>query len=278
MTINIMTTEDRSGRSGDHIPFRQKGFPSIRFCSANEHGNGRGNYPDRQHSTRDVLGVDTDDDGIFDTLYVDPGYLQRNTLINAATLANLANSAPAQSYAFEPIPSGVRITIENPDADIDAYRVGVRYRLSRSHDFDEVYYFDAANQIDVLVDPGSRCFISVAAVKKGFIGQFSPEYNLNLTNIDFLKYSGVLSIEEIYPNPGVNTLSIVFNRSGQNIQDQYIQIVDLLGRKIHAEPVKSFDNQQIHSVDISFLKPGVYLISIVSDGIQSKTHRFLKTI
>ena len=34
MLLSIMTAEDRTGRGGDHIPFRQKGFPAMRFTSA----------------------------------------------------------------------------------------------------------------------------------------------------------------------------------------------------------------------------------------------------
>ena len=39
MQLTIMSGEDRVGRGGDHIPFRQDGFAAMRFCSANEHGN-----------------------------------------------------------------------------------------------------------------------------------------------------------------------------------------------------------------------------------------------
>ena len=38
MTINIMTPIDRNGRGGDHIPFTNENYTSIRFCAANEHG------------------------------------------------------------------------------------------------------------------------------------------------------------------------------------------------------------------------------------------------
>lgn len=51
--LNIMSREDRVGRGGDHIPFRQRGFPALRFTSANEHGDGnpgQAGYDDRQHT------------------------------------------------------------------------------------------------------------------------------------------------------------------------------------------------------------------------------------
>ncbi len=88
MHINIILREDRQGRSGDHIPFRQRGYTTLRFCSQNEHGNGSGTPPDRQHTTTDVLGLDlsTPPDGILDTFFVDPGYLRRNTIMNSVNL------------------------------------------------------------------------------------------------------------------------------------------------------------------------------------------------
>jgi hypothetical protein len=39
MDVRIMSPEDRTGRGGDHIPFRQRGYPAIRFCPGNDHGD-----------------------------------------------------------------------------------------------------------------------------------------------------------------------------------------------------------------------------------------------
>ncbi|MGB3075019.1 MAG: M20/M25/M40 family metallo-hydrolase, partial [Chitinophagales bacterium] len=59
MTISVMTGEDRTGRGGDHIPFREHGYTAMRFTSANENGNANVTavgYADNQHTSRDVLG------------------------------------------------------------------------------------------------------------------------------------------------------------------------------------------------------------------------------
>ena len=73
-TINIMTPEDRTGRGGDHIPFRQKGFAAaIRLTAANEHGNAdvtNPNYTDRQHTSSDILGMDTNGDNLYWTRFL----------------------------------------------------------------------------------------------------------------------------------------------------------------------------------------------------------------
>ena len=36
MGINIMSPEDRTGRGGDHIPFREGGYTAMRFTAENE--------------------------------------------------------------------------------------------------------------------------------------------------------------------------------------------------------------------------------------------------
>lgn len=278
MTVNIMATEDRSGRSGDHIPFRQKGFPSIRFCSANEHGNGRGTYPDRQHSTRDVLGIDSNDDGQWDTLYVDPSYLRRNTFINAATLANLANSTPEQEYSFTPITSGVRIDIENPDSEIDGYRVGIRYRLSRSHNFDEIKYYNSSDAINVILEPGSRSYISIAAIKDGFTGKFSSEYALSLTGNEILPYSNEISNVDFFPNPANDILKIVISSDGYLSDTPRVNVYDLMGRKLLTQEIQIISgNKNISEVDISSLDAGIYMVGLELNGIRFKSHRLIKT-
>lgn len=55
MLVRIMSPEDRSGRGGDHIPFREKNYPSMRFTAANEHGDASNGsiYTDRQHTSDD---------------------------------------------------------------------------------------------------------------------------------------------------------------------------------------------------------------------------------
>ena len=78
ITLSLMQPEDRTGRGGDHIPFRQRGFTAIRFTEAHEHGHGDPSapgYSDRQHTSRDILGHDTDGDQELDSLFVDFNYL-----------------------------------------------------------------------------------------------------------------------------------------------------------------------------------------------------------
>lgn len=102
MQVSVMAAEDRTGRGGDHIPFRQRGFSAIRFTSANEHGNASNGpgYTDRQHTSGDVLGADTNGDGEVDSFYVDFHYLGRNALINANAAVMAAYAPPRPSDVF----------------------------------------------------------------------------------------------------------------------------------------------------------------------------------
>src|SRR5205807_2453494 len=90
MGINIMTPEDRTGRGGDHIPFRALGYTAMRFTAQNEDGNAdvtSASYADRQHTSGDSIGVDVNNDGVIDSYYVDFDYLARNTVINGNAAA-----------------------------------------------------------------------------------------------------------------------------------------------------------------------------------------------
>lgn len=81
-TVRLIARHDRFGRGGDHTAFNQAGYPGVRFSEATE------NYS-RQHT------VDDTPEG------VDPAYLARNTMVNAAVAASLAlaPAAPAVNSA-----------------------------------------------------------------------------------------------------------------------------------------------------------------------------------
>jgi hypothetical protein len=179
LLINIMIGEDRKGRGGDHIPFRQKGYTAIRCVSQNESGNGTGTPPDRQHSGRDVLRIDTSvpPDGIIDSFFVDKNYLRRNVIMNGVNLGFLALAPPIPHPEFTPVPRGIKITLAGDDSRYGNYRVGIRSKVSGSLYFDKVYTF-RTNKISVGgLLPGKDYFISVANVKNGVEGLFGDEYH-----------------------------------------------------------------------------------------------------
>lgn len=127
MGINIQALEDREGRGGDHIPFRQRGYPALRFTSSFEHGNGNptGDYTDHQHTSEDVLGIDTDGDEIPDSLFIHFPYLARNTQINALAAGALAMAPPAPQISIFSQQNDHYIVLETSVPVLD-YRYAIR--------------------------------------------------------------------------------------------------------------------------------------------------------
>ena len=126
MLLTIMSAEDRTGRGGDHIPFRERGFAAMRFTSANEHGNASNDaeYHDRQHTSEDILGVDTNGDGALDSFYVNFNYLARNARINATSSAMAAIGPRTPSileFQFDGNEFAIRIESEE---DYPEYVIG----------------------------------------------------------------------------------------------------------------------------------------------------------
>ena len=139
MQLTLMSAEDRSGRGGDHIPFGARGITSMRFTSAHEHGDAGidDEYHDRQHTSEDVLGLDTNSDGVIDSFFVDFNYLARNTRINAVAAAMVAISPSPVQFEAEWIGNKIDVSIVD-DNDYNKYVIGVR---TDGNDYDSLYYF-----------------------------------------------------------------------------------------------------------------------------------------
>ncbi|MBM3419872.1 MAG: M20/M25/M40 family metallo-hydrolase [Bacteroidetes bacterium] len=94
LDVTLIFRNDRFGRGGDHTPFCQLGFTAVRISEFNE------NY-DRQHQV-----PRTEDGKVYGDLpeFIDYEYLRKNTGVNLAVLANLAQ-AP-----WEPVNCGIRMS------------------------------------------------------------------------------------------------------------------------------------------------------------------------
>lgn len=277
MTINIMSSEDRQGRSGDHIPFRRNGYTAVRYCSANEHGNGRGDFPDRQHSTRDVLGVDLDGDQGYDTLYVDPNYLARNTISNGCVLASLANSPGQLTCSYSPRQAGIRIGFEEDYQNYDGFWVGVRYNKSHKHVFDELKYFESAEELSVDLSGRDKFYVSVAPVQNGYAGVFSDEYQVNLLSTGPLFYSSGISVLKNIPNPWKYQTTIMIDHhqeSGSGKGELVVQ--DLSGRTVLTRNIELNPGENEVVVKGDELLAGVYFYSFKQNNISSSPKRMIK--
>ena len=174
MQITLMSAEDRTGRGGDHIPFRQNGFTAMRFTSANEHGNADvsdPDYHDRQHSIRDILGEDTDNDGEIDSFFVDLNYLARNIVINGTAVIAAAQGVMTPEFTATRVDSTITVKINDP-LNYGKYKIGKRFW---DNDFDEVFTIEGTTTFQLTASQ-NIVFVSVAAIdENGIESCFSDE-------------------------------------------------------------------------------------------------------
>ncbi len=290
MQIQVMNQEDRTGRGGDHIPFRQRGYNATRFTSAVEHGNGAGNsdpdYHDRQHSTDDVIGVDTDNDGELDSLFIDFNYLARNTVINAAMASWSALCDTAPQFSIDPAANGgATITIEGDSWQGNTYLVGVRNPASTdtTYMFDHIYSFTNAKTFVIPgVSSGEAYFVSLA--RSGGInkpigiwtdGQLliasqttnpGQEYELPYADCE----TGPISLKEgevqyqfkLMPNPAKTSLTLSSKGLGA-YEIWEVRLRDIRGRNVIS---KSSMGNKSFTLNTQFIEPGVYLTQFIVKG------------
>lgn len=280
MNINIIISEDRVGRSGDHIPFRERGYTAIRFCSQNEHGNGTGTPPDRQHTTTDVLGVDTSvpPNGIIDSFYVDMGYLRRNSIMNGVNLGLLAISPPGPTPIFTPIPHGVEIQIHGTDTVYQHYRVGVRSQGSGTLNFDSVLTFQNTTNLTINYLPEDKeCYFSVANVHNGVESLFSSEYTTMIVGVDEIhQISNDLTLYQNQPNPVTSyTEFIVLAQKDFPGKNSCITINDLMGREVVRLNHTLLKGKNILRFQNELGLQGVYTYSLWLDNRVIKTRKIV---
>lgn len=279
MTINIMTPEDRSGRGGDHIPFREQGFTSVRLTSAHEHGdasNGTG-YTDRQHTSRDTLGADTNSDGSIDSFFVDFNYLRRNTLINgnAAAMSALGPKTPVFSLDNDST-NGLTITI-TAEQQYNHFRVSVR-RNSSNHDLDLLYEFnDSLHFIIPAVKKDSLYYISVASMDSNNIESlFTTEKFAkavgNSTNTSIKE--NIFAGEEInliaVPNPSkyFTTFKLKIKKTIPYHQGE-ILVTDVTGKTVAQLLINTGKSDHEIIFQHQHLPAGIYNYSLSVDGKNS---------
>ncbi len=284
-TLHIMNAEDRTGRGGDHIPFRQQGYPAIRHTSTHEHGDAQisPSYTDRQHTTRDVLGKDLNGDQIPDSLYVNLNYLKRNAMVNATGMA-MAASGPPNAPEFITGNDGNGITIRiTPIAGIQTYKIGVR---TTRNDFDTVLTITGITETKLYnVKKDTFYFISVAAVDvNGIESRFAPEKSVKAvqqapTGTEELTKTNALELLPASPNPfdETTTISVMVNRIPE-YNFACIRIADIQGRLIQKLPLelKSGINEVLY--EHGFSQSGTYFYSLEVDGqiLSTKKLVFLK--
>lgn len=274
MTINILTPEDRTGRGGDHIPFRQRGYTAIRLCAANEHGDAgvtNPNYSDRQHTTTDVLGVDTDNDLIIDSFFVDFNYLARNTVINGNTAAMLAIGPKTPDFTVSPPYGSNSIGIQIiTQQQYQHYRVGIR---TTSNDWDSVYTFTGTYGMIPLPDE-QNYIVSVASVDSNGVESLFSEEKYASVNVQYYeKTTQTVELLQNHPNPfdGETVISVAAN-DNIKYKDAYISIRDLNGKEIERLDISLNKGMNEVTYRHGYFATGMYIYSLIIDGktIESK--------
>jgi hypothetical protein len=266
MTISVMTPEDRTGRGGDHIPFRELGFPAIRFTSSYENGNANSkdtSYRDDQHSSRDILGYDTNHDGIIDSFLIDFDYLKRNAQINAigATMAALSPKTPDLNLSVHN--SNIQITI-NSRNQLPKYKIGVR---TNTFDFDTVYSINK-NQFSFAGKTGETYFISIASVNKNNVESFFSEEKIAHITSKEDSASGkniFLLSEKPDPNDDASMLSVLVNQPVK-YDSASIRVSNSDGKTIQTLHIKL--NSGLNEVLLrhTYQWKGIFLYQLIIDG------------
>lgn len=275
--IMIMTPEDRTGRGGDHIPFRQHGYTAMRFTSANEAGDANvtsPGYADRQHTTRDTLGVDTDGDMVIDSFFVDFNYLARNTVINgnAAAMAAIGPKTPD----FTAIAAGVdsvKIDITT-QTGYDVYRVAVR---TNTNDWDTVFYMTDTTGIFHLA-PAFTHYISVASVDDNGVESLFSGEKLVHVSIGIPEYSPEkdFALLSNKPNPfdESTTISVMVNKE-KKYKTAYILVTDLGGKEVQRLPITLQKGMNEVMYTHGYHATGTFLYSLVVDGVKLQTGKMV---
>ncbi|HLP14040.1 MAG TPA: M28 family peptidase [Flavobacteriales bacterium] len=276
MDIRIQSPEDRTGRGGDHIPFRQHGYTAMRMTSANEHGDasvGPG-YTDRQHSERDTLGVDTNGDMIIDSFFVDFNYLARNAVINgnAMGMAGIGPKTPTFNVTVAGEDS-IYVDLTSEEG-YDLYRVAVR---STTHDWDTVFYMNDTAGI-FIVNPAVVHYISVAAVDtNGVESLFSGEKLVNVpSNVHNEQSKKGMKLLPNTPNPfdEATTISVLVEKE-KKYKTAFIVVTDLSGKEISKMSIELKKGMNEVLYTHGYHAQGTFIYSLVIDGKVEQSGKML---
>ena len=278
MQLTIMSAEDRTGRGGDHIPFRQQGFAAIRYTSANEHGNADvsdPDYHDRQHTVEDILGVDTDNDNVIDSFFVDFNYLARNTVINGVTAGMAAISPRTPEYTITTQDGIANFDIQDPN-NYDHYRIGLR---TLNNDFDTLITVQGTTTYAYPFEFIGNYFFTVMSVDtNGIESLFAPE-DLVTTIIvdteepDIRQDQAPIQLLQNRPNP-FDEATIISFLVNENVphREAFIIIRDLSGKEIKRlqTPIQLGLNDVLYEHGYGAVGTFVYSLEIDGEIIASK--------
>jgi len=280
MQINVMTPEDRTGRGGDHIPFRANGFTAMRFTSANEDGDANVTdtaYHDRQHTSGDSLGtykVNGPHTSV-DSLFVNFPYLARNAVINGNAAGMLGIGPMQPDFSLTKVgTNSLRIQVTK-QTQYKQYRIGVR---TLTNDWDSVYTI-TGTLIDTLKNlSGGTYDVSIMSVDTNGIESLpSTEYTASLASVnELIAENKGIELLQNRPNPfDISTFISVQVNEPINYSSAFISVKDMKGAEVKRLPIKL--NTGINEVifDHGYGVAGTYIYTLVIDGKAIQSRRMI---
>ena len=276
--IQIMSAEDRTGRGGDHIPFRENLFTAIRMTSANENGNANTSsvsYHDRQHTSEDILGLNTDLDPELDSFFIDFNYLFRNSIINANGIS---------MAAIGPLTPGLIVTLIDDttvavtiiqQTQYHKYRIGVR---TLTNDWDSVYTFsNSLTDTIVLQDPNSGIYSVASVDSNGIESLFSEEVLVSNVGIKSPDYSinGIKLLPNT-PNPvdEQTIISIISDKDFKN-KSAFVSIHDINGKEITRIPLEIHRGVNEVLYNHGFHASGIFTCTLYINGEKNNSMKMV---
>lgn len=279
--VDVMFGEDRSGRGGDHIPFREQGYTAIRITSSYENGDGNPSQPgyeDRQHTSKDIIGFDLDGDLILDSLFVNFPYLRHNGLLNAmATINSASNAMGTLELKLSSEPGQLNIDILNPPV-AKHYLYGIR-RLNNAY-FDTLI-ISPEHQLVVQGLLPSQYYVSAAPVDENeWIGMFSQEYNIRIPSATGNEISDKEFVELLQnkPNPfdELTVIPIIVHNISQ-VKSAQLSITNETGK-----PVKELMLDLVEGVNEIYYNYawhgytcGIYFYHLIVNGKKVASRKML---
>ncbi len=299
MQIELVNQEDRSGRGGDHIAFRENDFLNVRFTSAHEHGNGNPlgtpNYQDHQHTSNDIIGEDFNSDGQIDSFYVDMNYLARNAMINGTAAAMIASAPATPTFTLHNEATGLRVEIDDADLAFE-YRVGVKGFAGG--EYDSLYRFQGRSFLLPGLNANQLYLVGVAALdSNGLMSAFSQDeratapvstpagttdnmpYDYNCAQVSLYEWNAQaesnLEVLPPRPNPSAGMAELVFwLRDKSWTGPANLRVYDYQGREVHQVALDL--NYGANSYNYRYqLGAGIYYYFLEQGGKRSAVQRLM---
>lgn len=225
--INLIRSIDRPGRSGDHVPFYNNGYPAVRFTEPNENGDGSGDNG-RQHNEFDLVE------------FMNMGYLSNITKTNIAAFATLALAPKGPApISIRQLGDGSSLRLDwqadNPEPDFAGYRIAMRFSA-------DPFYFDivdAGNADSILIDgltPGEEIYFSISA--------YDTSGNESVFSIERAVVPSEIPIAP-------RALDITSKKEGPLLEWRSNDELDLAGYVIHRSVEDTLEFIAIDTVDFS---------------------------